>query len=204
MENATKRNKSLISALLNECAELIACHAIKNARKAFLMLQRRRKKDVPFSTEYRQRTQADCDKVYIKNLKRFIAACKAPSLEYIQVSVDWKKSRTWGWCPRSYVSTNGGNGEYYASGCGYDKLSASICHALPDAAWLRFCIENWNKIKSCYGFSSSYWLPSFDFAGCGMSTLESMLEAAGWKHYGHSCRTYDRQGSTIAAHYAKH
>lgn len=203
MKNATNRNKKIIAELVAECQKLVTEKRIKNARRAFAMLQRKRQSDKPFKSEYWEKTQGDCDKVYIKQLHNFIAACNAPEIDYIAINIDWKRSSTWGWCPRSYVSTNGGNGEYYSSGCGYDKLSHSIYHSLPDAAWLRFCIENWNRIKSCYGFSCNYWLPSFNFAGCGMSTLESMLEAAGWKHCGHSCRTYDRQGSTIAAYYSK-
>lgn len=203
MKNATNRNKKRIAELVAECHKLIEQKRMKNAKRAFAQLQRHRKADKPFKTEYREKTQSDCDKVYIKQLQRFIAACNAPEIDYIGINVDWKKSTTWGWCPRAYVRTACGENNYYSSGCGYDKLSHSIFHALPDAAWTRFVIENWNKIKGCYGFSAKYWLPDCDFAGCGLSTLENILRAAGWKDCGHECRYYDRQGSTIAAYYSK-
>lgn len=204
MNNATTRNKKRIAALLAECECLAENKSMKNARRALAMLKRRRLADKPFKAEYWEKTQAACDKAFIQNLELFIAACNAPQIDFISVHVEWKRSATWGWCPRSYVRTAAGEFNYYSSGYGYDKLSHSIFYALQGAAWTRFAIENWNKIKECYGFDAKYWLPSFDFAGCWISTLENMLRAAGWKHCGHECRTYDRQGSTIAANYSKH
>ena len=64
-----------------------------------------------------------------------------PSIEII---VTWKKSRTWGWCPRAHCRAYGfpkanpsypGETEFltsgaYASGCGYDKLSTVVADCL--------------------------------------------------------------------------
>lgn len=53
----------------------------------------------------------------------------APGLEYIAVSVEWVRSKTWGYNPRVEVRTNTGIYTGMASGCGYDKESAAIADA---------------------------------------------------------------------------
>lgn len=169
----------------------------------FSAIRAYRKKDKPFKTEYRERTQRDCDKRYIDSLQRFINAAQAPELDYISFSVEWKKSRNWGWCPRVYSRINGFSGESYASGCGYDKLSSAVSSSLRSASWDKFCIEHMNKLKKCYGFNAYDGMPSLDFGGCGISTLENALMACGWKNHDFSCRIYDKQGDTIAGNYSK-
>lgn len=54
----------------------------------------------------------------------------APDLSYITISVDWVRSRTWGYNPHVEVRTNTGVFTGTASGCGYDKESAAIAEAL--------------------------------------------------------------------------
>ena len=69
-----------------------------------------------------------------KELSRLAAAEQAPELMSVEISVEWKRSRTWGANPTAtvyaetaagYVTTTGS-----ASGCGYDKESAAIAAAL--------------------------------------------------------------------------
>lgn len=63
----------------------------------------------------------------LAKLERIAAA---PALDFISISVDWKRSATWGMNPSVEIRTN--TGRYYgsASGCGYDKESAAIAEAL--------------------------------------------------------------------------
>lgn len=198
----TKLQAKIIE-LENACRDVIAKKSMKNARQVFTQIVAHRKKDVPYKTEYRERTQKDCDKSYISSLQEFIDAANAPELDYISFSVEWKKSRTWGWCPRVYSRINGFHGESYASGCGYDKLSSAVCGSLHSATWRRFAIENMKKLKNCYGFNVYCGMPSMDFAGCGMNTLEAALKVLGWKRHDWACRSYDKEGSTIAGSYSK-
>lgn len=63
-------------------------------------------------------------------LEKLAAVAAAPTLEYVEISVDWVRSRTWGYNPNVTAWTN--DGRYYgrASGCGYDKRSAAVAQAL--------------------------------------------------------------------------
>lgn len=198
-----KKLAKKISELEDACRAIVANKQLKNARLVFSAIRAYRKKDTPYKTEYRERTQRECDKRYIASLERFINAAQAPELDYISFSVDWKKSRTWGWNPRVYSRINDFQGESYASGCGYDKLSSAVSSSLKSATWDRFCIENMYKLKKCYGFNMYDGMPGFCFGGCGMSTLESALKALGWKRHDWSCRLYDKHGDTIAGNYSK-
>ena len=64
-----------------------------------------------------------------KGLARLETVANAPELENVFISVDWMKSRTWGYCPRVETTSNGGRFGGYASGCGYDKQSAAVAEA---------------------------------------------------------------------------
>lgn len=72
----------------------------------------------------------ELDKREKKKLDKIAAAEAAPALSFVDISVEWKKSRTWGAIPSVTVRTS--DGVYYgaASGCGYDKESAAIAKAL--------------------------------------------------------------------------
>ena len=59
-----------------------------------------------------------------KNKEKF----SMPNIKRLWIDVEWKKSRTWGYCPRAEWECWFEDGSYlrgseYASGCGYDKLS---------------------------------------------------------------------------------
>ena len=91
--------------------------------------------------------------------KRATAACgKIKDYGSYDFQVIWKKSCTWGWCPSIYYR---GKKAAYASGCGYDKLSAVLCDFLapliPEDSDFR-------------GLGS----------GAGLSTVQSRLDELGW------------------------
>ena len=112
-------------------------------------------------------------------LSRLEVINDAPDLTYIKITVEWKKSRTWGYNPTASVWTSG---SYYgtgkASGCGYDKESASIESALIDSPSLqRFIIHNLEKLKNEYGIETRYGLAHLSIGGKGVSTLLSLFRA---------------------------
>jgi hypothetical protein len=186
-----------LNKLLEESQALADSKAIKNAK---LILSRLKKYHVK-----RIKSGESLDYV-CEDLEKFIAACKAPKMTHFAVSIHWKKSRTWGWCPRAYVNIAGKQYNRYAGGWGYDKLSSAVSSAMSESpSWHRFVFENCNKLQkaNCYPFSWTYGLPSFSFAGCGMSTLRSMLNVCKWKNASWQNELRDKDGSLIGLHYSE-
>lgn len=127
------------------------------------------------------------EKEHQRDTARIYAADTSRGIKLAKITVEWKKSRTWGNCPRVSVRVWSKSGEYYegtgyASGCGYDKESAAINSALNGCAAWDFEVFN-NKKKDIYPFhfSDSDALPLFDFGGCGVSCLRALVDARGLK-----------------------
>ena len=198
-----KRLQKEVVFLFNECvqrAEQLG-NAWKNALN--ILFNYAVKSNLPWYENGRGTTESEALQRLYTKLNDFLNAVEAEPMTFCSVSIEWKKSATWGWCPRAYVRINDHSGEYRASGCGYDKLSAAVYHALKSPALTRFAIENADKLKWLYGYSENYWLPEIDFAGCGLSTFETLLEYAGWPKYQSHRRNYDRNGTTIGAYYSQ-
>lgn len=85
-----------------------------------------REKAVELATK---RAQKDIDKSTAAKLAQLDRVANAPDLTFINISVEWVRSSTWGYNPHVIIGTN--TGTYYgkASGCGYDKESAAIANA---------------------------------------------------------------------------
>ena len=188
-----------LAELKAEAAALAAAKAMKNARLVLSRLNKYYHDRKPWERQ----TAQEITKMHIQALERFISAAHAPALRSISVSIEWKKSRTWGWCPRAFVRINGFTYESRAGGCGYDKLSAAVSSAMSNSpSWRRFVIENCRgKGSKCYGFEW-YSMPAFDFGGCGMSTLRAFLKECGWKGVQYDRETYDKQGGLISLFYS--
>ena len=118
-----------------------------------------------------------------KELEKLDLITQAESLQYIEIRVEWNKSRTWGYNPSVEAWTSG---SYYetgkASGCGYDKESAAIGEALADSLSLqKFIIENLGKLKNEYGIETKWGLAHLSISGKGVSTLLSIFrKIKGW------------------------
>jgi hypothetical protein len=116
------------------------------------------------------------------------------------ITIEWKKSSTWGNCPRAYASLQFADGSYYttdnnyyASGCGYDKESTVIASIFND--FLRYKLwqrEDKDNTDKPYGISLNYdYSPYFD-GGIGTSCYYSISEFIGgeFKHIA-SGKTFD-------------
>lgn len=131
----------------------------------------------------RAREINDINKKRQAMLKRLDAVSQAEPLQYVEARVEWKKSRTWGYNPHVDAWTTGG---YYntgkASGCGYDKESAAIEHALIDSLNLqRFIIENLSKLKNEYGIETRFGIAHLSIGGKGVNTLLNLFrKVKGW------------------------
>ena len=83
-------------------------------------------------------------------------------------SVEWVKSRTWGHCPRIMWRDQKAA---YASGCGYDKISAVL------AEYLQSLVPEAELLRT---------------AGAGLRAVELLLAEHGWKlEQTHNGRTED-------------
>lgn len=124
----------------------------------------------------------DYEKRLIKNLKRIDTIKNANNnIESITINVEWVRNQTWGYNPHATVYTNNGDlTEGKASGCGYDKESASIAEALNKnndilkllyiAKNKKMTLKNTNN-HDILGYGSGYGvLPYFD-GGVGVSSL---------------------------------
>ena len=83
-----------------------------------------REKAVEYATK---RALTALEKETAQKLAHIDRIAAAPDCTFISVSVDWVRSRVWGYNPRVEVRTNTGYFEGFASG--YDKESAAIAEA---------------------------------------------------------------------------
>ena len=102
-----------------------------STEKQYLAYKEGRKtREQAIETAYK-RAEKEIDKRYDKKEERIATVEKAEDLKKIELITTWRKSYTWGLNPHTecfvneYEKTEGN-----ASGCGYDKLSASCAEAL--------------------------------------------------------------------------
>lgn len=74
-----------------------------------------------------------------KELARIESEKNQKPVKRMVINIEWKKSRTWGNCPRAYAELHFHDGSfhrtedsYYASGYGYDKESTVIANIFND------------------------------------------------------------------------
>ena len=103
-ENYTKVSPSTtkkLAELKAEAAALAEAKAMKNARLVLTRINKYYNDRKPWERQ----TAQEIAKTHIEALERFIAAAHAPALRSVGISIEWKKSRTWGWCPTAATGT---------------------------------------------------------------------------------------------------
>ena len=146
------------------------------------------------SKSYEQIIKADTEKV-IKNYKKTLEQtkkkiekiCIANIPNFISISVEWFKSRTWGANPQAEVRT----GENYhisrkVGGCGYDKESTATAECFnKDLGILKIGLISLYKkehskkyLGSGYGATIDLWGVSYS-GGVGFSSHRSIIECSG-------------------------
>lgn len=118
-----------------------------------------------------------------------LTACEP--FNYFCARVEWSRNYYWGYNPHAKVWVNYEHGEASASGCGYDKLSASINSALNNkmsdilkGAIYRHYIETGEKLPyCCYMWARGLCV---SFGGAGASTLREILRYCGLKNWTHA------------------
>lgn len=119
---------------------------------------------------------------------------KAGLLEYLEITVEWSRSQTWGYNPHVEARAQYANiGTLYnkgsASGCGYDKESAAVASAINDII-KPFILKNFNILKhpSIYGVCSNYL--GFE-GGVGMRSFIRAFKACGYEVHESHGRSFD-------------
>lgn len=164
-----------------------------------------REKAVEYATA---RALKEIDKKTAATLAKLDRVAAAPDLDYISISVDWVRSRTWGYNPHAEISTNAGRYNGTASGYGYDKESAAIadglnqCDSVLKALYtlkengLRAGLSDESKTACCgrsngeiCGYGAGYGAVPYFEGGVGASCFWSILEKCGFR---------------VRCHYTKH
>ena len=110
-----------------------------------------------------------------------------PDVHILEIELEWKNSRTWGYCPVASMRWLDKDGWHYennfstASGCGYDKAStvvAECCNAVLSGMLWR---KKRTKKQIPYGVSIyNTFYPHFN-GGVGMSCYYRIAEFLGGK-----------------------
>ena len=133
-----------------------------------------------------------------KNEKKFSMA----DISELRIDVEWKRSRTWGNCPRAewtcwFKDGTYANGKAYASGYGYDKLSSVVADAFNEVAKGMAWRKRNSRKKAPYGIqhvgkdADKDWPPYFE-GGIGASCYRAIAEYLGGKMQWDEGRTWDR------------
>lgn len=173
-----------------------------------------REKAVELATK---RALKDAEKVLIKDLDRLLKAKEAETIESISISVEWRKSSTWGYNPTATatIETKTHREQYTASasGCGYDKLTAAVGSALNQSASIKkmlytakekSLLENYPKFTQCesnrnfINYGAGYGVLPYFEGGVGMTSFYGVFEKCGYK-----CKVHNETKTTDFYYFEK-
>lgn len=150
------------------------------------------------------RKQKQIQKQLHKELERINTVFNAPEMKSASVSIEWKKSATWGSNPRSEASvaySDYSRNVYDSgsiSGCGYDKESTAFARALNQSnSFLKalYELKDANIEKSnheLFGYGSGYGILPYLEGGVGVSCFYRIFEKIGFKmEHAASGKTFD-------------
>lgn len=174
-----------------------------------------REKAVELATK---RACKDVEKDTAAKLAKLERMANVPDLVFISVSVEWVRSRTWGYNPHVEVRTNTGTYTGTASGYGYDKESAAIadafnkCDSILKALYTlkenglqagksdasKTACTGVNNTEIC-GYGAGYSVLPYFEGGVGSSCFWDILKKCGYSvscHYGKHSSFYHIERST--------
>lgn len=156
-----------------------------------------------------------------KNLDKITEIENAKDVQDLEIAITWKQSYTWGWNPTAFIRSHLLDDqkynyyerlEGYATGCGYDKLSAAIASALNDsngALKLLYTAEEKRLRKAknglttsrrdFIGYGSGYGSMPYFEGGVGFESQVTIFNNLGFK----AKTISDKDGFTIAAYIEK-
>jgi hypothetical protein len=142
----------------------------------------------------RRKEERELTRKIAKEEKRIEEEKNQKTVKRMVITIEWKKSRTWGYCPRTTAKVEyhtGGydTGEYYASGYGYCKESTVIANAFNE--FLKYKLHKVSKAKQSKApYGIRFWNNQYDFpshyfeGGVGTSCYYNISEFIGgeFKH----------------------
>lgn len=152
-----------------------------------------------------KRAEYKTEEKFLKNLEKVNKMNEekfsTPDIERIEFDVTWKKSRTWGFCPRAEWQCWFKDGTYmegseYASGCGYDKLSQVLADAFNKVGKGMLWRKRNSRKKAPYGIPhvgagvDKSWTPYFE-GGIGASCYRNIAAYLGGKMEWREGKTWD-------------
>jgi len=140
-----------------------------------------------------KRIEKDFSKRLAHTIEKIERAENAPELLSIDISVEWKKNRTWGNNPTAEVRAwtgkyNAETGTGTASGCGYDKESAAIAEALNSCPSVLSALyevaeqmgARQEEYREKIGYGSGYSILPYFEGGVGVSCYYQIFDAMGY------------------------
>lgn len=121
-------------------------------------------------------------KATAKRLEKLEAAESVELPETVNISVEFVRSRVWGWNPCVTVTAERRRAFGRASGCGYDKESAAIAYAFNDNLEIMRILYDHAEAGEPFPYAVHTFagLPSFD-GGWGVSCFRDIFEACGYE-----------------------
>jgi len=149
----------------------------------------------------RQATKEGKGKKWVSNrvnkvIEQMKAIESAEAVESVKISVEWKRNATWGNNPRATIEVFTTNRRYEfigtASGCGYDKESASVASAFNDSPQLLKLLYDALETdkKKPYGVRDSETGAYYE-GGVGMSCYRNIAEYLGFNLTEAHGKTFD-------------
>lgn len=141
-----------------------------------------------------KKLQKKADNEILELAKRLEEVAAAPAFLGAVVSVEWKRSATWGKNPRATTKIKTENGTTVVtgssvSGCGFDKLSEAVARALKASDALKKVLyqkfeealqkDPSTSLAEALGYGSGYELPEIE-GGCGVSTIREIFKKCGF------------------------
>ncbi len=146
-------------------------------------------------------------------LAKIEAAENAAPAVTVSASLEWVRSRVWGYNPKAEADIY--NGDHWerthgsASGCGYDKGSAALCEAMnasPAVLAVLYAAED-NRLKGretrkqpradVLGYGSGYGVLPYFEGGCGVSCVANIFTRCGYVF------EYGKSGEHFNTYYIK-
>ena len=152
-----------------------------------------------------ERAKYKTEQGFIKHLEKENKKCEEmftmPDIERISFDVTWKRSRTWGNCPRAewrcwFKDGTYMHGSEYASGYGYDKLSTVLADAFNKVGKGMLWRKRYSRKKAPYGIphvgtgSDRKWNPYFE-GGIGANCYKNIAAYLGGSMEWDEGKTWD-------------
>lgn len=186
----TTEKKQIESIIPNEQARAAFPHILKEIKKEYVEYIEKNPNE--------KRYFLDC---YKKAIKKAEEVAAAHTLTACRVSVEWKKSRVWGYNPHATIDawtvdadgvTNCTTTTGRASGCGYDKQSAAIAEAFNASPAILKALYNAEERRlkgresrkqsrrNFIGYGSGSSARPYFESGCGVSVFYKIFESCGY------------------------